>query len=360
LHKGDLSQDTESKKTKLSSAESTTLEETWKPPNHLSLSVLTWDGPPTTFCVDGEAMVDYVGVYEEAIRPLKVILRGWNEEQGAFEYAPSRSRGSADFSTFQYNRAAFTGTASSDITYYGGIIASNISPIMRLSITGQNPWSEKFPISECAVGCFEICVHSRLLTIFFPFFKQAALEPGVVDLGPSIEMRNPSGPPFQFFESDFQEQDGWPPERLSTRSTVMTTPDLPGQSHEDAEPDFISCGDDEAGSDFEQDSTEGMGWRGSWVDALLTRRRNGESLGKREGVYWSSWNRENERNFGVEMRLKVSDVFNRLRQKILFYFFRQSELIPLSTPTVRRNPTVTRKLRRDAEGLAHTPLKPRF
>lgn len=108
------------------------------PPPKLRISVLTWEGEPTTYDVDGNDLMNYVGAYINAASSSLTYI-GWDKDHRAFQYAPSFGR-----ITFDYERHAFVGTASSQITEYGAIIADDMSPKVRVCDTNVNPWPQTF------------------------------------------------------------------------------------------------------------------------------------------------------------------------------------------------------------------------
>lgn len=108
------------------------------PPPNLQMSVLIWKGEPTTYDVEGNDLLDYVGAYVCAASS-SLIYTGWDNVHQALQYAPSSGP-----VAFDYERHAFIGTASSQITYYGGIIADDMSPKVRVCGTNEKPWPEMF------------------------------------------------------------------------------------------------------------------------------------------------------------------------------------------------------------------------
>lgn len=123
-------------------------------PAQLQISALIWVGHPTTCCADGEALDQYVGKYKFAASST-LDLQGWDELHKAFEYKPSN--GTIEF---RYIREAYMGTASSDIAYYGAILASEMSPKIRVCAVGQNAWPDRIETD------YDIGVNYTHLTVY--------------------------------------------------------------------------------------------------------------------------------------------------------------------------------------------------
>jgi hypothetical protein len=107
----------------------------------ISLSALAWKGVPTTFCADGQSLTDWVGTYEEVYKDAVFELATHDEDKDSY-YLP-RTEGS-----FRYLRQAFTETAGSDVTYYGGIICEAMSPLLRFTTPGGNHWPEQVKVQD--------------------------------------------------------------------------------------------------------------------------------------------------------------------------------------------------------------------
>lgn len=96
---------------------------------------------------------------------------------------------------------------------------------------------------------------------------------------------------------------GFPPKDVGPDALELTQPDLPGQPGESAA-DLISAWDEEADtrSFFESDSTEGMGWRGQWVQDLLTKQKQRNPLGVRDKeLRWT-----HDKSWAIDVKLEVS------------------------------------------------------
>ncbi|KAJ7601295.1 hypothetical protein DFH06DRAFT_1353465 [Mycena polygramma] len=222
-------------------------------PPQLLLSALTWSGLPTTWTVD-DPEEDHVGIYGEAA-VAQLNKTGMNTQLGAVEYSPATTM------SFRYTRQALIDTASSEITSYGGIAASNMPSLVRVSLPSRRPWPERFerPSSEG---------NRRLRT----------------------------GHPFFFWDTDWDSDgDIRANKSLSNSHTINLSPDLPGQSARDVQPTF------EEG--LESDSWVGLGWHGDWVTALLERRDHQQPLGERTEIVWSP-----NHAWGVQVRLQALNI----------------------------------------------------
>jgi hypothetical protein len=111
-------------------------------PPQLILSALTWTGWPTTWSAGDEDQE--IGKYTQGLS-IRVNRVGANAELSAVEYSPA----AGSPASFTYRRCAFTGTASSEITYYGSILPkSEISPLLRICLPSRYPWPERFRALE--------------------------------------------------------------------------------------------------------------------------------------------------------------------------------------------------------------------
>ncbi|KAJ7465119.1 hypothetical protein FB451DRAFT_429901 [Mycena latifolia] len=216
-------------------------------PPQLILSALTWVGSPTTI-VAGDSE-EHIGSYVQSAH-VRLNRGRMNTQLEAVEYTPATA------TSFKYTRHAFVGTASSEVTYYGAILAEDMSPVMRICLPDRRPWPEKFQ--------------------------------------PDDDVDRPlSGPPFNFYDSDWRGEHGIHPEMLS--GIHITAPDLPGQGDTDAEPDH-QAGD-------EPDSQEGSGWQGPWVTTLLQKQDRRQLLGEVTKIVWDAHG--DDRGLGVELRLRA-------------------------------------------------------
>ncbi|KAJ7505761.1 hypothetical protein B0H11DRAFT_1976058 [Mycena galericulata] len=219
-------------------------------PPSLLLSALAWSGSPATSTPGNEASDEPVGAYIEALS-VQLNKGENNPALDAVEYVPATP------SVFDYRRHAFTGTAPSEVTYYGSILAQNMPPRIAICLPGRVPWPERF--RRC--GYLE---------------------------------RSRTGPPFLFCDEDWSGEHGLHPE-TDFHGLAIITPDLPGQGEGDVQP--VS---DEG---REPDSTKGLGWRGEWATALLERKDKGDPLGERTEIIW---NTNEDPTWGIQVRLQVS------------------------------------------------------
>ncbi|KAI0317052.1 hypothetical protein OF83DRAFT_1123378 [Amylostereum chailletii] len=222
-------------------------------PETLSLSVLTWIGSPRTFNADGEALDGYVGEYRSA-HTSDWLLDGWDEGRQAFQYSPSPN---APLPSFPYSREAFTDTAGSSITYYGGIICHEMSPVACIGLPEDDLWTETYR-KPWVEGESE---GEPVQNEFDDYPREAEVHPG---------------PPFLFYECDFPDPDETP-HRFFRDDTVLIIdqPDLPGQ---------VEGGADTVEGE-EPDSSRGVGWRGPWIDELIHLDEGGAPLGERTNTY---------------------------------------------------------------------------
>ncbi|KAJ7082999.1 hypothetical protein C8R44DRAFT_894638 [Mycena epipterygia] len=224
-------------------------------PPRLLLSALTWNGWPTTVTESNGAEI--IGTYvQSAAVPLD--KGGMNVALGTVEYTPVTS------TSFSYTRHAFTGTASSEVTYYGAILGDNMPPLIRICLPGRLPWPERFT----TVGYIE---------------------------------RRLRGPPFEFWDVDWHGEAGLEPNALTLHAVSIPGPDLPGQPQADVEPSS------EDGR--EPDSYEYLGWQGDWATALLKKQDRHESLGERTDIIWNAT--ENP-TWGVQLRLQAIKLTERV------------------------------------------------
>lgn len=92
---------------------------------------------------------------------------------------------------------------------------------------------------------------------------------------------------------------------LARNSLELGQPDMPGQP-DDSSAEFT--GDDEV-EDMEEDSKEGVGWRGAWVEALLQRKAQQEDLGEREVK--TVWNHDESWAVCVQLKVMISPSLER-------------------------------------------------
>ncbi|KAJ6550664.1 hypothetical protein DFH09DRAFT_1168649 [Mycena vulgaris] len=195
----------------------------------------------------------------EAPPHLPVVLNriGSNPALGAIEYTPAKTI------SFNYERHAFTTVASSEITYYGAIFGTNMSPLIRICFPDRHPWSERF---------------KKLENIQRPL----------------------AGPPFEFWSVDWNGGKGLGDPSDLEFHAVALSPDLPGQLADDVEPNFTEG--------REQDSSKGLGWQGAWVVALLEKQARAEPLGERTEIIWNSTQNP---AWGMRVRLQAIQVVAR-------------------------------------------------
>ncbi|KAJ6550665.1 hypothetical protein DFH09DRAFT_1319847 [Mycena vulgaris] len=193
----------------------------------------------------------HIGTYEEAAAVLLDRV-GSNGDLGAIEYAPATP------TSFIYQRHAYNMRVSFEVLYSGAILGENISPLIRICRPDRHPWPERFTESE--------------------------------------DIRRPLvGPPFQFWDLDWNQIEGeLEPNQLRPHAVVLS-PDLPGQLADELEPARTPV-------EREPDSSKGIGWQGAWAVALLEKQARKESLGGITEIIWSS---EQNPTWAVEVRLDV-------------------------------------------------------
>ncbi|KAJ7644479.1 hypothetical protein FB45DRAFT_691184, partial [Roridomyces roridus] len=160
--------------------------------------------------------------------------------------------------SFKYTRHAFIGTASSSVTYYGAILGDNMPPRFSLCLPGRVQWPERFAARDS-------------------------------DVDDDYMHRERRGPPFVFYDEDWNGSTGLEPDGL--HGLAFSGPDLPGQGQDD-----VPC----SAEGDEPDSTEGLGWQGEWGTTLLQRKDQRKPLGERTEIVWR-W----DQAWGVELRLQV-------------------------------------------------------
>ena len=103
----------------------------------------------------------YVGTYKLAASS-NLDLQGWNAGHQIFEYTLSRPL------KFRYERHAFVEAASLDITYYGAIVAEDMSPKIQVCALRQNPWPEMFKMDAhmARLSLLPICHISEIHATF--------------------------------------------------------------------------------------------------------------------------------------------------------------------------------------------------
>lgn len=180
--------------------------------------------------------------------------------------------------TLRYTRKTFTGTASSDVTYYGTIAGqhdggSSIGPLLRLHRASELAFTATMPQPDT----FHVC------TV------------GAVGCGP--------GPPYDFFETDWLANVEADRTLVSFMGSLdgafeLQIPDLPQGSKDDPEVKGHDS-DDEAGKHIEPDATEWNGWSGAWIAALLDKEEREVDFGTRVEVQW-----EDGGLWGVEFEFK--------------------------------------------------------
>ncbi|EJD49718.1 hypothetical protein AURDEDRAFT_161274 [Auricularia subglabra TFB-10046 SS5] len=165
-----------------------------------------------------------------------------------------------------YTRKTFTGTASSDITYYGTIAGTHygggsIGPLLRLHHAGEPAFVATLPAPE---------------------------RPWVDVDGP---VRCGPGAPYDFFETDWLNNDD--ADRTldgfigrMDGAFELGIPDLPGQDGEDEPVVFGHDSDDDEAKHVEPDAAKHNGWSGPWVAALLDKEKRKVDLGTRVEVQW--------------------------------------------------------------------------
>ncbi|KAJ7083000.1 hypothetical protein C8R44DRAFT_753603 [Mycena epipterygia] len=184
---------------------------------------LTWNGYPKTVCRD-DYEEEHIGTYSQSTA-VRLNKGGMNVELGAVEYIPVAP------TSFRYTRHTFTGTAHSDITYYGAILGDNMPPWIRICLPGCLPWPERLVPSESE----------------------------------NIE-KSLTGPPFVFWDTDFNWEDGSTQPDLALHAVSISGPDLPASPiHGRA-----------------------WGWQGDWATALLERQDRHELLGERTEIVWNT------------------------------------------------------------------------
>lgn len=99
-------------------------------------------------------MDDYVGAYVQAA-PASIFRLDpqWKTaDDECFHYDPNIKV------VFRYRRRAFMEVAGTSITYYGAIIADDMSPLLRIAATGVNYWPERVDISRRKE--YDVCPNS--------------------------------------------------------------------------------------------------------------------------------------------------------------------------------------------------------
>ncbi|KAJ7637913.1 hypothetical protein DFH06DRAFT_1138565 [Mycena polygramma] len=215
-------------------------------PPHLLLSALTWKGSPTTWFAGNDD--ELIGTYYTESANVQLNKVGTNTEMQAVEYSPATP------TSFQYTRRAEMGLSGSTVTYEGATFGENMPPLVRVCLPDRLPWPEKFKHSD--------------------------------------EMGRPrAGPPFEFYNIDWNGHTGIHPEYLGG---LTFSPDVPGQLADDMLP--------EADLGHEPDSTVGLGWHGNWVTTLLEKQDRGEPLGERNEIVW---NKGEHATWGMEVCLQA-------------------------------------------------------
>ncbi|KAJ7722062.1 hypothetical protein DFH07DRAFT_783951 [Mycena maculata] len=163
----------------------------------------------------------------ESVSNITLNKGGMNIAFGAIEYAPVVP------TSFTYTRHATTGTQS----------------ITETCLPGRIQWPEKLKKRDDIYGFL-------------------------------------TGPPFEFYEEDWEDEDGLKP---CLHGLAMEGPDLPGQLQSERWP---NCYCDIS-----------MGWQGAWAITLLERQDCKQPLGERTETVWSADN-----NWGMEVRFQALEI----------------------------------------------------